>query len=153
MDELPDWDDGTVAILSTGGGAPHAIPVSTAVRSGPRTILLALALRRESLARLREDPRAALTVLSRDVACTAHGVAVVAEEPLEESGRVAAIRLEVHEVQDHRQPRFAMHEGVRWSWIDEEARIRDAEIRAALRRVAIGTTRSVKPPSPRSSLR
>ena len=31
---LPTWPDGTVAVLSTGAGAPHAIPVSTAVRSG-----------------------------------------------------------------------------------------------------------------------
>ena len=55
MKELPEWPDGTVAVLSTGAGAPHAIPVSTAVRRGPRTIVLALSLRRESLARLRED--------------------------------------------------------------------------------------------------
>ena len=33
---LPDWPDGTVAVLSTGAGPPHAIPVSTAVRAGDR---------------------------------------------------------------------------------------------------------------------
>ena len=57
-DPLPDWPPGTVAILSTAGGAPHAIPVSTAVRAGPRRVLLALARTRASLARLRDDPAA-----------------------------------------------------------------------------------------------
>jgi hypothetical protein len=136
MDELPQWDDGAVAILSTGGGPPHAIPVSTAVRAGDRTIVLALALRRESLARLRADPQVALTLFGPDVACTAHATASLAEEPLAESDRVAAVRLDVHAIQDHRQPRFAMEAGVRWRWTDAEAQARDAEIRAALQRVA-----------------
>jgi hypothetical protein len=51
-------------VLSTGAGAPHAIPVSTALRSGPATLHLALGLRRESLARLREDPRCAPSSVS-----------------------------------------------------------------------------------------
>src|SRR5205823_5256786 len=53
---LPDWPAGTVAVLATGGPAPHAIPVSTVLRAGPRTIVLALAAGRDSLARLRADP-------------------------------------------------------------------------------------------------
>ena len=64
-DALPDWPHGTVTVLSTGRRAPHAIPVSAAIRRGPRELALALALRRESLARLREDPRCAVTVLAR----------------------------------------------------------------------------------------
>ena len=64
---LPDWPDGTVTVLSTAAGAPHAIPVSTAVRSGDATI------------------------------------------------------------------HFALEEGVRWHWTDEDAQRADAEIRAALR--------------------
>ncbi len=136
MEELPSWPDGTVAILTTGGEEPHAIPVSTAVRSGARTIHLALALRRESLARLRAEPRVALTLLAREVAFTAQAVATVVEEPLAEAERVAAVRLDVVAVQDHRQPRFALEEGVRWSWTDEEAAARDEVVRAALRRVA-----------------
>jgi hypothetical protein len=136
MDELPTWDDGTVAILGTGGGAPHAIPVSTAVRAGPRTILLALALRRESLARLRAEPRVAVTLLARDVACTAHGTATVVQEPLAEADGVAAVRVEIDTLQDHRTPRFAIEDGVRWHWTDDEARARDGEVRAALRRLA-----------------
>jgi hypothetical protein len=136
MDELPQWDDGAVAILATGGGPPHAIPVSTAVRAGARTVVLALALRRESLARLRADPHVALTLLGSDVACTAHATASIAEEPLAESDRVVAVRLDVHAIQDHRQPQFTIQDGVRWRWTDAEAAARDAEIRAALQRVA-----------------
>jgi flavin reductase (DIM6/NTAB) family NADH-FMN oxidoreductase RutF len=126
---LPDWPDGTVTVLSTGAGAPHAIPVSTAVRSGPATVHFALGLRRESLARLREDPRCALTVLAAGVAVTALGAATVVEE----TDRVAFVRLDVDEVQDHGQPTFEVEGGVRWRWTDEDAERADAEIRAALR--------------------
>jgi|SRR5215211_2912572 len=129
---LPEWPGGTVAVLSTGAGPPHAIPVSTAVRSGPSTLHLALALRRESLARLREDPRCALTVLAAgNVAFTAHGAARIVEE----GERVAFVRLDVETVQDHGQPTFAIESGVRWRWTDAEAERSDGEIRAALRRL------------------
>ena len=136
LDALPHWDDGTVAILSTGGGSPHAIPVSTGVRAGDRRILLALARRRESLARLRTDPRCALTLMAAGVACTAHGRATVVQEPMAASDRVAAVALEVDLVQDHLQPRFALEGGVPWRWTDAEARERDDVIRAALRELA-----------------
>lgn len=137
MDELPTWEDGTVAILTTcGDDGPHAIPVSTALRGGPHTIYLALALRRESLARLRRDPHVALTLIAHAVACTAQATATVVEDPLTESDRVAAVRLDVASLQDHREPRFVLQEGVRWEWTDPEAAARDGEIRAALRRVA-----------------
>lgn len=135
--ELPDLPAGVVAILSTGAGRPHAIPVSTVVAAGEGRLLLALARRRESLARLREDPRCALTVLAAgDVAFTAHARAVVVEEPMTVSDRVAAVLLEVEAVQDHRQPRFEILEGVRWRWTDPEADARDAEIRDALLELA-----------------
>jgi len=134
---LPAWSPGTVAILSTGAGWPHAIPVSTGVRAGDRRVVLALARRRESLARLREDPRCALTILAAgDVAVTAHARATIVEEPMAISDRVAAVRLDVEALQDHGQPRFAIDEGVRWHWTDEEARARDEEIRGALRALA-----------------
>ena len=58
MDALPEWPDGTVATLVTQGDAPHAIPVSLiAPRRRRASSLLGLAPRRESLARLRADPR------------------------------------------------------------------------------------------------
>jgi hypothetical protein len=126
---LPDWPDGTVAVLSTAAGPPHAIPVSTAVRSDDATIHLALALRRESLARLREDRRCALTVLAAGVAVTAHATAAVVEE----RERVALVRLDVDSVQDHGQPTFEVDAGVGWHWTDAEAERADAELRSALR--------------------
>jgi len=128
---LPEWPDRTVTVLSTAAGPPHAIPVSTAVRSGPATVHLALGLRRESLARLREDPRCALTVLTGGVAVTAHATASVVEE----TDRVAFLRLDVDSVQDHDQPTFELEGGVRWRWTDDEAEAGDAEVRATLRRL------------------
>jgi hypothetical protein len=125
---LPEWPEGTVSVLSVGAGAPHAIPVSTALRGGPATVHLALGLRRESLARLREDPRCALTVLAAGVAVTAHATAVVVGE----NDRVAFVRLDVQSVQDHDQPTFELEAGVRWRWTDAEAEAGDAEVRAAL---------------------
>jgi pyridoxamine 5'-phosphate oxidase-like protein len=131
MESLPDWDDGTVAILATGAGAPHAIPVSTCVRAGPRTVLLALACGRESLARLREDPRCALSILARgDVAVTVHARATILQELTE---AVMAVRLDVERLQDHGQPTFEIEDGVRWRWLDPEARERDTQVREALR--------------------
>ena len=136
-DALPEWSPGTVAILSTGAGAPHAIPISTAIRVADTRILLALALRRESLARLREDPRCALTILAAgDVAITAHARATIVEEPLAISDRVCAVALDVERIQDHGQPRFVVEDGVRWRWTDPQAEQRDAEIRAHLRTLA-----------------
>jgi hypothetical protein len=126
--ELPDWPPGTVAILATGAGAPHAIPVSTIVRAGPRTVLLALAHRRESLARLREEPRCALAILAADLAITVHGHADVVND----LGRVVAVRIDVDEIQDHGRPEFVIHAGVDWEWTDAEAQRADGEVRAAL---------------------
>ncbi len=122
-----------MAVLSTGGGWPHAIPVSTIVRAGSHRVVFALARRRESLARLRADPRCALTILAAgDVACSAHGRARVIEDPMAAAEQVAAVALDVEVIQDHRQPRFAIEAGVRWHWLDDEARERDRTIRAAL---------------------
>ena len=135
--ELPDWEPGTVAVLSTGGGDPHAIPVSTCVRAGPRAVLLALAVRRESLARLRAEPRCALTLLAGgDVACTAHARATIVQEPMAVSDRVVAVRLDVDHIQAHGQPRFHVDAGVRWHWTDPEAERHDAAIREALAALA-----------------
>jgi hypothetical protein len=132
VDALPEWEDGTVAILSTGAGAPHTIPVSTCVRAGPRTVLLALAHRRESLQRLRGDPRCALAIVAGGFAVTAHAAATILHDL---NDAVVAVRLDVEEIQDHGQPTFAIDAGVQWRWLDDEARERDAEIRAALRAI------------------
>jgi hypothetical protein len=124
---IPDWPEGTVAVLATAG--PHAIPVSTARRAGPTTVVFALAPGRGSLARLRADPRCALTVIGEGIAVTLRGRA---SEAGEAAGTVA-LRLEVEGVDDHRTPAFEIEAGVRWRWVDAEAERRDAEVRAALR--------------------
>jgi hypothetical protein len=131
---LPDWPAETVTILATAGDAPHAIPVSAAVRAGPRYVVLALAAGRGSLARVRTDGRVALTIVARDVAVTAHGRARVLDEALVEG--VVAVEIEVDSVQDHDRPTFSIESGVRWRWTDAEAQGRDAEVRAALLRLA-----------------
>ena len=131
---LPEWPAGTVTILATAGEAPHAIPVSAAVRAGPRHALIALAANRRSLERLRADPRVALTFVAHAVAVTAHGRARVLDEPLVEG--VVAVEIEVDDVQDHDRPTFAIESGVRWRWTDPEAERRDAQVHAALARLA-----------------
>jgi hypothetical protein len=91
--------------------------------------------RREALERLRAEPRCALVLLAEgDVAVTLYGRATVAGE----AAGVVAVRLDVEEVQDHGQPTFEIERGVRWRWLDAEAEQRDAEVRAALLRLADG---------------
>lgn len=126
---LPEWPEGTVTVLSTAG--PHAIPVSTARRAGDRAIHFALAHTRDSLARLREDPRCALTVLAAGVAVTAYGTA----EVVDADDAVAYVRLSVESVEDHDRPTFSLDEGVRWHWTDADAETGDENVRAALRRL------------------
>jgi hypothetical protein len=132
VDALPDWPQGTVAVLCTAGGPPHAIPVSAVVKAGPRRVLLALGLKRESLARLRSDPDCALTVIAAGIAFTAHAHASILAAPMEAVDGVAAVALDVDDIQDHMQARFAIDAGVAWHWTQAEARERDAEVRAAL---------------------
>lgn len=142
--ELPAWSDGAVAILSTTGddGAAHAIPLSTCVRAGPRRVVFALARRRGSLARLRAQPRVALTLLAAgDVAVTAHGRAAVVSETLPGvSESVAAVALDVERIADHGGPHFEILAGVCWRWTDARAQERDAAVRAALSALAAPPT-------------
>lgn len=124
-------------ILITAAGDPHAIPVSAAVRAGDRRVLFGLARSRESLGRLRADPRVALSITAGgDVAVTAYGRARVLEaEPAE---GVAAVEMRVERVQDHNRPTFVIEAGVRWRWTDPQAAARDAEVRRALMQLAGG---------------
>src|SRR3954471_3708949 len=123
---LPEWPAGTVAVLSTAG--PHAIPVSTAIRAGDRAIHFALAHTRDSLARLRDEPRCALTIMAAGVAVTAYGAADVVDA----DDRVAYVRLDVESVADHDRRTFSLDEGVRWHWTDAGAEAGDEKVRAAL---------------------
>jgi hypothetical protein len=133
--ELPAWEPGTATVLTTvdDAGAPHAIPVSTALRAGPRAVLLGLAPGRGSLANLRARPQAALCVLGTDAGFTAYGAARVVDE---DAAGVVAVRLEVGRIQDHRRPTFALQAPVAWRWTDAEAQRRDAAVRAALEALA-----------------
>ncbi|MGH8905878.1 MAG: hypothetical protein ACRD0K_05050 [Egibacteraceae bacterium] len=135
--DLPEWPPGTVAILATGAGHVHAIPISTGLRAGPRRVLFGLSARRESLRRLRAEPRVALVILCEgDVAITAYGTAEIVEEPLRGCDRMVAVALAVDELADHGQPDSEVEAGVRWRWIDPIAQQRDAQVRAALQRLA-----------------
>jgi len=133
---LPDWPPGTVAILATGAGnGPHAIPVSAAVRAGPRRVLIGLAATRGSLGRLRADPRVSLAIVAERVAVTAYGRARVLDNAAVVEG-VVAVEIEIERVEDHDRPAFEIESGVRWRWIDADADRRDAAVRAALARIA-----------------
>jgi len=130
VETLPEWPEGTVAVVTTAGDAPHAIPVSLVLRAGPRTLTLGLAPARATLDRLRADPRCAVTILAAgDLAFTAHGRATA----FDEAGAVIAVTVEVDRIADHNRPTYTIHDGVRWEWTDPEAEARDAEARAALR--------------------
>jgi hypothetical protein len=137
LGELPEWEHGTAAVLCTTdpSGAPHPIPVSTALRAGPRTVVLGLAARRASLAHLRERPAVALCLIGAGVAFTAKGAAVVLAE---EAAGVTAVRVDVAHVADHRQPSFALEAPPAWRWTDAQAAERDAAVRDALRALAHG---------------
>jgi hypothetical protein len=130
MEQLPQWPDGTVATLTTGG---HAIPVSLVLRAGPRALLIGLAPSRESLQRLREDGRCAVTILAAgDVAVTAYGRAT----NFDEAAHVIGVRVEVDEITDHYRPVYTIEDGVPWRWTDADAERADQQARAALRKLS-----------------
>jgi hypothetical protein len=118
VDELPHWDRGTPGVLCVSG--PHAIPVSTAVRAGDRRLLLALGAERETLAKLRQDRRAAFCLMGTAMAFTAYGEAAVIREGLDSAPGVVAVELRVDRVQDHlADRRTELLEGARWRWREE----------------------------------
>ena len=135
-DELPHWPRGTVAILVTAGARPHAIPVSAAVRAGPHRILLGLAKRRESLARLRADPAVTVSITAAGCAFSADGHAEVLEESATDN--VTAVAVDVTEIHDHLRPTFAIEAGTAWHWTDAGAQAGDETVHAALTRLAGG---------------
>lgn len=135
MDALPHWEPGTAAVLCVAG--PHPIPVSTSVRAGDRRLLFALGGRRETLERLRADPRAALCMLGPALAFTAHGTAAVVSDGLGSSGGTVAVELSVDRVQDHlADDRTDMLGAAPWRWREERYAESDAAIVAALERLA-----------------
>ena len=139
MSSLPSWTRGTPAVLCVAG--PHAIPVSTAVRVDDGRIMLALGRDRETLRRLRADPRAALCVLGEGVAFTAHGQAAVTAEELETADTVVAVELALERVQDHlADGRTEMLDGARWRWLDRRSAESEPAIMAELERLGRSLT-------------
>jgi len=125
-------------VLSTVDPAPHAIPISAPVRADDRRVLFSLHRERDSLARLRERPEVALTVLAEgNLAFTARGRARVVQEAMSAAPDYAAVELEVECVDDHRQPAFEVGARVGRRWVDEsEQRALGERVRAMRRLVA-----------------
>jgi len=131
MDELPQWDAGTAAVLSVSG--PHAIPVSTAVRLAHDRVAFALGRRRDTLQRLREDPAAAICVFAPRVCFSAYGQVRVVREEMRSSPHVAALELRVERLQDHLAgARTEIVDAVRWRWTEDDAADADAGVRDEL---------------------
>jgi hypothetical protein len=138
LEALPDWPLRTIAVLATVNETVHAIPVSAPVRAGDRRILLSLRRDRGSLARLREQPQVALTLLTEgDIALTASGSARVVEEQMDCAPDYAAVAIDVERIDDHRQAAFRVEAGVDRSWVDErEQRALGERVRALRERAA-----------------
>ena len=131
MDELPHWEPGTPAVLATRDA--HAIPVSTATRAGADRIVFALARRRDTLQRLRDEPAASLCILGEGVAFTAYGDVAVIKDETGASPHVAALELRVTSVQDHlADGRTEMLDGASWRFTTDDARDADAALRREL---------------------
>jgi hypothetical protein len=122
--KLPEWPVRTIGVLTTlGDDEPHAIPVSAPVRAGDRRILLGLHRTRDSLRRLRERPRVALTILApENIAFTARGSARIIEEPMGAAPDYGAVAIDVEQIDDHRQPAFQVQAGPDRRWLDDTER-------------------------------
>lgn len=136
LDALPTWPEGTACVLATGGGAPHAIPVSTVLRAGDHGLVLGLSKRRESLQRLKDSPQVAVCLMAAGgIALTADGTATVLVDGLDEAPGMVAVKVDVTTIHDHMNDDFAIDDGVQWRWTDAEADARDTTARAQLRKL------------------
>jgi hypothetical protein len=134
---LPEWPEKTIAVLSTQNEEVHAIPITAPLRIGDRQILLRLKRCRESLARLREHPKVALTIFAKgNLAFTARGPARVVQEPMPGAPMFAAVAIDVENIDDHRQRDLAVDSGVSLDWTNERTERFVQEHLHALREVA-----------------
>jgi hypothetical protein len=134
---LPEWPDKTIAVLSTENGEVHAIPITAPLRIGDRRILFRLKRCRESLARLREHPKVALTIFGKgNLAFTARGPAHVVQESMVVAPAFAAVAIDVENIDDHRQREFAVDSGVSLDWTNERTQRFLQEHLNSLREVA-----------------
>lgn len=135
---FPPFPSDLVAVLATvDADGPSAIPVSAVVRAGDREVLFALAHRRGSLARLREDPRTALTLVGTGFAVVARGRAAVVADPLPGAEFVAGLRFTATGIGDAIGLTTLVHGGIRWGWRDAESARRHRAVLAALRDLAV----------------
>ena len=133
---LPEWPEKTIAVLSTQNEEVHAIPITAPLRIGDRQILLRLKRCRESLARLREHPKVALTIFAKgNLAFTARGPARVVQESMVVAPAFAAVAIDVENIDDHRQRDFAVDSGVSLDWTNERTQRFVQEHLNALREV------------------
>ena len=117
---LPEWPEETIAVLSTQNEEVHAIPITAPLRIGDRQILLRLKRCRESLARLREHPKVALTIFPKgNLSFTARGPARVVEEAMVSAPMFAAVAIDVENIDDHRQRDLVVDSGVSLDWTNE----------------------------------
>jgi hypothetical protein len=134
---LPEWPENTIAVLSTQNEEVHAIPITSPLRIGDRQILLRLKRCRESLARLREHPKVALTIFAKgNLAFTARGPARVVQEPMLSAPMFAAVAIDVENIDDHRQRDLVVDSGVSLDWTNERTQRFVEEHLNALREVA-----------------
>jgi flavin reductase (DIM6/NTAB) family NADH-FMN oxidoreductase RutF len=127
-------------VVTLDADGPHAVPVSALHRRGPDGLLLALARSRGTLARLRTRPQVALSLLGAGLALAVRGRARVVADPLPGAEFMAAVLVSATEVRDTAGARTLVHEGVRWSFTDEEAGERHERVLAALRETAAGVS-------------
>lgn len=134
---IPELPEGIVAVLATVGPAgPVAIPVSALLRGGPDRLRFALARTRGSVARLREDPRAAVSLNGPGIALVIEGRAAVAADPLPGAEFMAAFELAASRIRDARGPATEVDDGIRWRWTTPEAAARHAAVMDALAALA-----------------
>jgi hypothetical protein len=132
-DDIPPLPAGLVAVLATTGAeGPVAIPVSAVWRRDGRCLLLALARRRASVARLRDDPRAGLSLNGPGLSLCVTGAALVVADPLPGAGNMVAFAVHVERAWDARGPATEVDDGIRWRWTDPEAAARHEAVLRAL---------------------
>jgi nitroimidazol reductase NimA-like FMN-containing flavoprotein (pyridoxamine 5'-phosphate oxidase superfamily) len=126
-----------VAVLATvGAGGPVAIPVSAIWRRDAGCVLLALARRRASVDRLRDDPRVALSLNGPGFSVCVEGDARVAADPLPGADAMVAFAVDVRHAWDARGPATEVDAGIRWRWTADDAADRHAGVLAALEALA-----------------
>jgi len=134
---LPEWPEKTIAVLSTQNEEVHAIPITAPLRIGDRRILIRLKRCRESLGRLREHPKVALTIFAAgNLAFTARGPARVVQDSMVSAPTFAAVTIDVENIDDHRQRDLVVDSGVSLDWANERTQRFVQEHLNALREVA-----------------